>query len=167
MKYFIPKIKCFLLVFAVVLTASCSPEDGADGVQGPAGPAGQDGIDGVDGIDGNANVISVVLEDVALVFGSNEISIAELTADIASNGFVQGYIADQTANQWYTLPLADYKPVEALIFDEGGNQTGTEIAAASAILLHIEAVGSGKVILYSLFEGTVDLRFALVEASTP
>ena len=167
MKYFIPKIKCFLLVFAVVLTASCSPEDGADGAQGPAGPAGQDGIDGVDGETGNANVTSVVFEDFALVSGTNEILITELTADIANNGIIQGYVAGQTANQWFTLPLADYTEVETPIFDESGNQTGTDVDLASTILLEITAVEPGRVFLTSLLEGTVDLRFALVEASTP
>jgi hypothetical protein len=89
------------LALIMVVSFSCSPEDGADGAQGPAGTAGQDGINGQDG---NANVIysnwtgfdSTNWEALANEFSTEirnyPVTVNDLTQDIADNGVILVYI---------------------------------------------------------------------------
>ncbi|GAB1857706.1 hypothetical protein MHTCC0001_25430 [Flavobacteriaceae bacterium MHTCC 0001] len=150
------KIKYLLLISLVVLSVSCSAEDGTDGAdgmdgaQGPAGPAGEDG---------NANVISILVEGFELEVGNNEISIPELTNEIASNGLVQGYIAGTEVNQWFSLPFSQL--VEVVTETEDGPGT----TFTSTIVLEVLSIEPGQLVVFSLIEGPVNLRFVLVEGN--
>ncbi len=143
MKSIFLKRKFFLLVAIVSLFISCSAEDGADG------------MDGAPGQDGNANVTSVVIQNFELVAGNNEISIPDLSSDIANTGLVLGYISG-TNGEWFSLPFSEL--VEVVTED------GT--TATSTIVLEVVSIEPGKLVVFSLIEGTVDLRFVLA-ASAP
>ncbi|MCF6347131.1 MAG: hypothetical protein L3J20_02370 [Flavobacteriaceae bacterium] len=89
MKNVISKTKYVLMALIMVVSFSCSPEDGADGAQGPAG---QDGTNGQDGEDGNANVQTFIF-DISGVSGSSYTqSIPELTQDVIDNDVILGYV---------------------------------------------------------------------------
>lgn len=143
--------KCFFLASALILSVSCSAEDGMDGevgAQGPAGPAGQDGADG------NANVTSVIINNVNLTAGQNTINVPELTRDIANNGLVQVYIQGGE-DVWLALPLT--------LLQQGDENSGDQLITA----IELTAIAPQQVVLFSLLTEvqTVNLRFVLVEGT--
>jgi hypothetical protein len=160
MKTIVLKTKYFLLSLIVVLAFSCSAEDGApgeqglQGVQGPQGPQGEQGEKGDPGESGNGNVISVVLENETLALGENEFSVPELTQDIFDNGLVYAYITGDPSI-WFALPVSQLQNL------------GTEEDPVLVSVTVVEMVGIevGNVILSSLIEGDVDIRFVLVPGS--
>jgi len=125
------KTKYVLLALIIGLTFSCSPEDGEIGPQGLAGE------------DGNANVTSIIIEDVSLQVGiSNHFSIPELTRDIVNNGVVIGYVGQASA--WEPLPLI---------------QNDSKIIA-------INLLTDGQIRVYSKIDiSNIDLRFVLIEGN--
>lgn len=132
MKTTLLKLKYFLIASIVILTMSCSAEDGEDGIngmdgapgiQGEQGLAGQDGADGQDGTDGqdgqdgvdgedgqdgqdgadgNANV-NVYTFDISNVSGTTYgQNIPELTLSVIEDDVVLGYV--KRNNNWFQLP---------------------------------------------------------------
>ncbi|MEM6893215.1 MAG: hypothetical protein AAF554_05950 [Bacteroidota bacterium] len=129
MKTTLLKLKYFLIASIVILTISCSAEDGEDGIngmdgapgiQGEQGLAGQDGADGQDGTDGqdgqdgvdgedgqdgtdgNANVNAYTFDISGVegsLYGQN---IPELTQSVLDNDVVLGYV--KRNNNWFQLP---------------------------------------------------------------
>ncbi len=89
MKKVISKTKYVFMALIIMLTLSCTGEDGADGIPGAAG---QDGTNGTNGEDGNANVTSVLLENVSFVPGEKILTVTELNQDILDSGVVIGYL---------------------------------------------------------------------------
>jgi hypothetical protein len=152
MKRITSQLKYVLFLFALVLSVSCSTEDGMDGEQGPQG---EQGPVGADGRDGNANVISVVIEDVNIVAGPNAISVPELTAAIANNGFVQAYVAS-SETEWTVFPVS--------FVEEVSTPTGTTFS--SIIVLETTSIAPGVVNIFSsLQDQPLTLRFVLVEGT--
>lgn len=154
MQKILPMFKYAFLAFIIALNVSCSAEDGADGMdgvdglQGPPGPAGQDGVDG------NSNVTTVILEDVSLQLGLNEISVPQLTQDIFDEGLVYVYIT-QEAGVWFTLPFTEESNV------------GTEEEPVLVSLVLVKMIGKevGKVLVSSFIEGDADLKFVFIEGN--
>jgi len=103
MKNVISKTKYVLMALIMVVTFSCSPEDGADGAQGPTGPSGQDGTNGQDGEDGNANVQTFTF-DVSAEAGSaiDLTNITEITQSVLDNDVLLSYM--QVDNSYYSIP---------------------------------------------------------------
>ncbi len=128
------KTKYMLLALIIALTLSCSPEDGEIGPQGLAGK---------DGKDGNANVTSVILEDVSLLAGTNKFSIPELTRDFVNNGLVLGYAGQASA--WYTMPVIDHSD--------------------NSTIIDISLLTDGEIRIYSKVDISTDLRFVLIEGN--
>lgn len=122
----------------LIMTA-CSPEDGADGAAGSQGLQGTAGADGLDGQDGNANVSSILFENIAIVVGNNDIDIPELTQDIFDNGLVHAY-AQASSASWEPLP----------------------IATGGSIILEINKILVGSVQLTATFSQNLNIRFVLV-----
>ncbi len=131
MRNVILRTKYVLLALIIALTFSCSPEDGEIGPQGLAGE------------DGNANITSIIMEDVSLhVGGSNNFNIPELTRDIVNNGVVFGYVGQASA--WEPLPLI---------------QNDSEIIA-------INLLTDGQIRIYSKIDiSKIDLRFVIIEGN--
>lgn len=154
MKRITSQLKYVLVLFVLTLSVSCSTEDGMDGEQGPQG---EQGPAGENGVDGNANVTSVVLEGFNLVTGVNPINVPELTADIFNNGFVEVY-ASIDPSAWLTLPIQ----VEV---ETGGENADGSPETAIVNGIELLAIENGRVILNSIVEGTIDLRFVLVQGT--
>ena len=118
----------------IALISSCSGEDGINGIDGVEGPAG---------LDGNANVTSVLLENISFVAGDKDLSVTELTQDILDNGVVIGYLRNSGESTWFALPLSF-----------GGFE------------LFIQSIQLGSVTIRSNYVGNgTDFRFVLIEAN--
>lgn len=139
MKIRVSFLKVGFLMGCLIMTA-CSPEDGADGAAGPQGLQGTAGTDGLDGQDGNANVSSVLLQNVAIVVGNNNFDIPELTQDILDNGLVYAYAQTLSSTFWEPLP----------------------IATGGSIILDIDRIFVGSVQLTATFSQNLNIRFVLV-----
>jgi len=99
MKNVISKTKYVLMALIMVVTFSCSPEDGADGAQGPAGPAGQDGTNGQDG---NANVQTFTFDTSTEDGQIWNIDAPQLTQDVLDNDGVLTYL--RRGGSYYFVP---------------------------------------------------------------
>ena len=100
MKNVISKTKYVLMALIMVVTFSCSPEDGADGAQGAQGPAGQDGTNGQDG---NANVQTYTF-DTSTENGSIwTITASQLTQDVLDNDAILTYLR-RSNGSYYSVP---------------------------------------------------------------
>ena len=138
MKIILLKLKPLFFVLFIILSFSCSPEDGEDGEIGPQGPAG------IYGIDGNANVISVLFENQTINTGDNEFMIPELTQDIFDDGFVFAYVTVTGNDYWETLPLS----------------------LGQDIILEIDKIEVGQATIRATFtQSNLKLRFILVEGN--
>jgi len=105
MKNVMSKTKYVLMALIMVITFSCSPEDGTDGAQGPAGAAGQDGTNGQDGEDGNANVMAVTFASPAWSGSTINLTAPEITQNTFDNGAVLGYVKFANVNSiFYPVP---------------------------------------------------------------
>ncbi|MCF6349251.1 MAG: hypothetical protein L3J20_13310 [Flavobacteriaceae bacterium] len=103
MKNVILRTKYMLLALIIVLTFSCSPEDGEIGSQGLAGQ------------DGNANVTSIILRDISLPATSTKtFNVPELTQEILDKGLVVVHInLNTTASHelWSPLPVVLFNEI--------------------------------------------------------
>jgi len=102
MKNVISKTKYVLMALIMIVSFSCSPEDGADGAQGAAGPAGQDGTNGQNGEDGNANVQTFTFDVSAESGSSIDLSITEFTQSVLDNDVILWYL--KVGNLSYPIP---------------------------------------------------------------
>ncbi|MFK5880011.1 MAG: hypothetical protein QM478_11035 [Flavobacteriaceae bacterium] len=97
MKKVILKTKYVLLALIIVLTFSCSLEDGETGLEGPAGQ------------DGNANVTSVILRNISIPQNSTKtFNVSGLTQDILDKGLVIVHInlnPSASYELWSPLPV--------------------------------------------------------------
>jgi len=92
MKNVMSKTMYVLMALIMVVTFSCSPEDGVDGIDGAQGQQGPAGQNGVNGQDGNANVQTFIF-DISGVSGTSHLqSISELTQDVIDNDVILGYV---------------------------------------------------------------------------
>jgi len=134
MENVISKTKYVFIALIIALISSCSGEDGINGIDGVEGPAG---------LDGNANVTSVLLENISFVAGDKDLSVTELTQDILDNGVVIGYLRNSGESTWFALPLSF-----------GGFE------------LFIQSIQLGSVTIRSNYVGNgTDFRFVLIEAN--
>ena len=100
MKNLISKTKYVLMALIMVVTFSCSPEDGADGAQGPAGPAGQDGTNGQDG---NANVQTFTFDTSTENGQFWSINAPQLTQDVLDKDAILTYLR-RSNGSYYSVP---------------------------------------------------------------
>lgn len=96
------KLSYTLAIVVTVLFISCSAEDGA------IGPMGGDGKDGDNGKDGNANVTSVIIENINLErFTYKDFTTNIITQDILDSGVVLAFVQkpSQKVTAWWSLPF--------------------------------------------------------------
>lgn len=137
MKKVISKTQHVFMVLIIMLTFSCSGEDGADGLNGATGQ------DGTNGEDGNANVTSVLLENISFVPGETTLTVTELNQDILDSGVVIGYLRNSGESTWFALPLSF-----------GGFE------------LFIQSIQLGSITIRANYVGNVtDFRFVLIEST--
>lgn len=140
MKNVISKTKYMFIALIIALISSCSGEDGINGIDGAEGPAGQDGTNGQDG---NANVTSVLIENISFVAGEKILPVTELTQDILDKGVVFGYLRNSGESTWFALPLSF-----------GGFELFIQSIQLGSVTIRANYVGNGT-----------DFRFVLIEAS--
>ncbi|WP_343766323.1 collagen-like protein [Gangjinia marincola] len=121
-------------------TTSCDAEDGEDGIDGVDG---QQGPQGIPGEDGNANVISVVFNDVDISIGNNIIDIPEITQEVVDSGVVLGYVTCCGNDFWETLPLV----------------------ISTEVRLDIDRIGLEYLRLVSTFNQTLNFRFIIIPSN--
>ncbi len=86
------KTKYVLMALIIVVTFSCSPEDGTDGIDGAQGPQGPAGQNGTNGQDGNANVQTFIFDISGVAGSAHTQSIPEITQDVIDNDVILGYV---------------------------------------------------------------------------
>ena len=143
MKKVISKTKYVFMALIIMLTLSCTGEDGADGIPGAAGQDGTNGTNGTNGEDGNANVTSVLLENVSFVPGEKILTVTELNQDILDSGVVIGYLRNSGESTWFALPLS-----------------------FSGFELFIQSIQLGSITIRANYIGNgTDFRFVLIEST--
>jgi len=137
MKNVISITKYVFMTLIIMFIFSCTGEDGVDGLPGATGQ------DGTNGQDGNANVISVLLENVSFVAGEKVLTVTELNQDILDSGVVIGYLRNSGESTWFALPLS-----------------------FSGFELFIQSIQLGSITIRANYVGNgTDFRFVLIEST--
>ncbi|WP_127138288.1 collagen-like protein [Flagellimonas oceanensis] len=133
--------KFVFLMFGLALLWACS-----NGEDGAAGAQGEQGIQGEPGEDGNANVQSFLFENQSFSPGNVAFDIPAISQDILDYGVVLGYLKQQNATHWYSMPF----------YYDGGSQP------AGSVRIYRISLGS-VVITNTLTIGGYNFRFVVIE----